>query len=209
LTGDHLRGKLATSETAREGLRQTDAAISDELTSKSEALEKMSNNCVRLRDRASNLEKEVRNLRAKALRTPGQRSRAIEVAIAKAANEFKEHSNVWRIKCPDGQIENWVRELSCRLITVRHLPATQTPGAISDILQAIKANTGNHDSANDGDIDPCVNPSERETFSDRSARRFPLEGCIMGEMMAAEKWSQTLLVRKCLAGGIDESNAGG
>jgi len=144
-------------------------------------LEKTSDNYRKVQDRASNLQREVRKLRAKALRAPEQRFQAVEAAIAKVTNEFKERSNVWRIKRPNGQIENWVRDLGCRLITIRHLPATQTPGAISDILQAIKASTGGYDG--DGD-----DSSESETFSDRSARRFPLEGRVMGQMMIAEEF---------------------
>jgi len=50
-------------------------AISDELMSKSETLEKMSDNYQRLQHRVSNLH-EVHNLRAKELRAPGQRFQA-------------------------------------------------------------------------------------------------------------------------------------
>lgn len=185
---DRLRERLWASEAAREGQRKADTAMHDELTGKNKALEK---DCLRLRKRTSKLQKEVRNLRKKARRAPGQRSREVEAAVAKAADEFKEHSNVWRIKRPDGRIENWVRDLACRLMTVHHLPATHTPGAISDVLQAIKANTSDCDGANDGSVDPCADPGRKETFSDRSARRFPLEGRIMGEMMLAEELKAT------------------
>lgn len=58
----------------------------------------------------------------------------------------------------------------------------QTPGAISDILQAIKANTG------DNGVDPCADLNKKESFSDCSACQFPLEGRIMGEMMVAEEF---------------------
>ncbi|KAF9641986.1 hypothetical protein BDM02DRAFT_3106196, partial [Thelephora ganbajun] len=49
------------------------------------------------------------------------------------------------------------------------LPATQTPGAISDIVQAINANT-------------------HGTFSDRSARRFPLEGHVIRKIQVAQEF---------------------
>jgi len=144
----------------------------------------MSGNHSRLQDRTSKLHREVRRLRIKTLRAPGQRYRAVEAAIAEtAASESGAQSNIWRIKRPDGRIENWVRDLSCRLIAVRHLPASQTPGAISDIIQAIKAKTGGHNGA---DNNPHANPSSEETFSDRSARRFPLEGHAMGKIRAVE-----------------------
>jgi hypothetical protein len=126
----------------------------------------------------------------KALRAPGQRSRAVETAVEKAASEFKTRSNAWRIKRPDGRIENWVRDLSCRLIAIRHLPASQTPGAISDIIQAIKANTGDCDGTGNDGVDRYATPGKEETFSDRSARRFPLEGHIMGKVMAAEEFKE-------------------
>jgi len=166
--------KIAASETRQEYVRQTNATISNELKSKSEGLEKMSINCSRLRDRNLQLSREVRRLRRKASRVPGQRSHAIEVAIAKSADKLKTHYNTLRIKRPDGRIENWVRDLTCRLIARRHLPATQAPGAISDILWAVKSKTGDN---NGGDVG---------TFSDRSARRFPLEGYIMGKIQVAQ-----------------------
>jgi len=165
----------------QEGLCQANTAIRDKPTSE----KKTSDNDQKIQDRTLNLQKEVRNLRAKALRAPGQRLQAVDAAVVKVTNEFKERSNIWRIKRPNGQIENWVRDLGCRLITVRHLPATQTPGAISDILLAIKASTGGYDGVGDGDVD---NPGKSETFSDRSARRFPLEGRVMGQMMIAQEF---------------------
>ena len=131
------------------------------------------------------LYKEVRRLRVKTLRAPGQHSRAVEVAVSEAARKFKARSSAYRIKRPDGRIENWVRDLSCRLIAIRHLPASQTPGAISDILQAIKAHTGDLDGT---DNDTDVDPSDVETFSDRSARRFPLEGNVMGKIQLAKEF---------------------
>jgi predicted nuclease with TOPRIM domain len=171
-----LRDELSTSETAQEDLRQISMKVSDELESKTQALEKVSIDRSRLQDRISKLHKEVRRLRAKTLRAPQQRSHAVDAAVTKAIDRFNAESNPWRIKRPDGRIENWVRDLVCRLITIRHLPASQTPGAISDILQAIKANTDGVDV-----------PNKKEIFSDRSARRFPLEGHVMGKIMVAQE----------------------
>ena len=95
--------------------------ISNELKSKNEALEKISKDYSRLRDRTSKLHKEVGILRTKTLRASGQRSRATEAAVAKAVREFEARSHDLRIKRPDGRIENWVRDLSCRLITPKML----------------------------------------------------------------------------------------
>jgi hypothetical protein len=106
----------------------------------------------------------------KTLRAPGQRTRAIEAAVSKATSELEGQSEVWRIKRPDGRIENWGRDLTCRLIAIRHLPASQAPGAISDVLRAIKSHFGDRDRTD------CVDPSDVEIFRDRSARWFPLEG---------------------------------
>lgn len=154
--------------------------ISDELENSKKAAEKMSADRLRLQDRISKLYKEVRRLRLKTLRAPGQRSRAVKAAASKAVSKFEARSNpLPRIKRPDGRIENWVRDLSCKLIAIRHLPASQTPGAISDILQVIKAHTGCHDGIDSGDV---------ETFSDRSARRFPLEGHVMGKIQVAKEF---------------------
>lgn len=124
----------------------------------------------------------------KAFRAPGQRSRAVEVAIAKTADKLKGKFNTWRIKRPDGRIENWVRDLTCRLIAHRHLPATQTPGAISDILHAIKSNTSGFDQTDSNDVNAHSDLSDEETFSDRSARRFPLEAHIMGKIQLAREF---------------------
>lgn len=183
-----LQVKLTASETAQEDLRQINMTTSDELKSKTKTLEKISNDHSRLRAHSSKLHKEVRALRTKSLRGREQRSRAAKAAAMKAVRKFKEHSIVWRIKRPDGRIENWVRDLSCRLITVHHLPASQTPGAISDILQTIKANTSDHGGTDDDDADTHANPDDKETFSDRSARRFPLEGHVMGKIKLAREF---------------------
>jgi hypothetical protein len=148
----------------------------------------MSNDYSRLREHNSVLHNEVRTLRRKALRAPEQRSRAVNTAVAKAADELRARSNTWRIKRPDGRIENWVRDLSCRLIAVHHLPASHTPGAISDVLQAIRANTSDHDGSDNSGSNAHVDLGNNETFSDRSARRFPLEGHFMGKIRAAEEF---------------------
>jgi len=185
---DHLGKRLAASETAREDLRQINTRISEQLKSKNEALEKISNDHSRSRSRISSLYKEVRRLRVKTLRAPGQRSRAVKAAISKAASKFKAQSNAYRIKRPDGRIENWVRDLSCRLIAIRHLPASQTPGAISDILQAIRTHTGDLNGTDNDGISNHVDPGDVETFSDRSARRFPLEGNVMGKIQLAKEF---------------------
>jgi hypothetical protein len=56
-------------------------------------------------------------------------------------------------------------------------------------LRAIKANTGRHNGTNDDDDDdPHANPSDEETFSDRSARRFPLEGHVIGKILTAREF---------------------
>ena len=178
-----MREKLEAVKDAREDLRRINTTISDELKGATEALEKTSNDHSRLRDYTSKLHKEVRILRKKTLRAPGQRSRAV-----KAARKFKAHSLAWKIKRHDGRIENWVRDLSCRLIAIRHLPASQTPGAISDILQAIKTHTGCHDGTDNDGVDAGVDPGDVETFSDRSARRFPLEGHVMGKIQVVKEF---------------------
>ena len=150
-----LQERLVTFENNHKGQRQTNAA-----------------------DRTSKLQREVRSLRKKVLRAPEQRSHAVKVAVARTASELGSHSNVSKIKHPNGRIKNWVRDLTCRLITVHHIPATQAPGVVSEVMRAIRANTGNNCDHDSG---------EEEIFSDRLARRFPLEGCIMGEMMVAEE----------------------
>jgi len=181
-----VREDLTAAETAREDLHRINATVSNELKSKSEALEKVSKDYSGLRDRTSKLHKEVRILRTKTLCAPGQHSRATEAAVAKAVRESEAEFHDLRIKRPDGRIENWVRDLSCRLITVRHLPASQTPGAISDMLRAIRANTGDHDRTDNDNVNTYPDLGDGETFSDRSARRFPLEGHVMGKIQLAQ-----------------------
>lgn len=117
-----------------------------------------------------------------------QRPHAVEAAIAKAADEFKAHPHTWRIKRPDGRIENWVRDLTCRLIAIRHVPASQTPGVISDVLHALEADAGGLDTTDNDDIDPHPDKSHPDKFSDRSARRFPLEHHVKGKIQVAKEF---------------------
>ncbi|KAF9651415.1 hypothetical protein BDM02DRAFT_3127119 [Thelephora ganbajun] len=99
----------------------------------------MSDDHPRLQDHISKPYKEVRRLRAKTIRVPGQRSRAVEVAASKAANSWH----------------------------------------YSDILRAIETHTSGRDGTSNNGVDACADPSDMETFSDRSARRFPLEGHVV------------------------------
>ena len=176
-----MHEKLATSEEAQEDLQRTNATISDELRKRNDTLE-------RLQDRTSRLQKEVKRLRVKAFRAPGQCSFAVEAALAKAANEAKGQSSIWRIKRPNGRIENWVRDLTCKLICVRHVPASQAPGVVSDIVQAFKTHTGNHNKAKNETSDAGVDQGSVETFSNRSSSRFPLEGHVMGQIQLAKEF---------------------
>ena len=149
------------------------------------ALEKASNDNTKLQERAEKVKTETKRLRVKVHRAPAQRSHAVKVAVSKAVKSLSVESATWRIKRPDGRIENWVRELSCKLVAVRHLPATQAPGAISDILQAIKAHTTGTD---DDGTDAAADHGEVKMFSDRSARRFLLEGHVMGKIQTAKEF---------------------
>ena len=67
-------------------------------------------------------------------------------------------SNAWRIfiNLPQGQIEDWVRDLACKLIFDHKLPEEEGLGAIGDISQAM-ATVGTDD-----DIDSNVNPYGEE-----------------------------------------------
>jgi hypothetical protein len=59
-----------------------------------------------------------------------------------------------KIKRPNGRIENWVRDLSRKLIAIRHLlTLSQTPGTISDTLEAIKAKAGGRGGTNNNASD--------------------------------------------------------
>lgn len=160
----------------------------NKLESTKESLEKEANDNSKLRDRNSRLkdrnlelDKEVRKLRVKALRAPDQRSRAVNAATLRATREAKVQPTTPRIKRPDGRIENWVRELCCQLIAVRHVPASQTPGVISDVLRAIKPPTNGNEGTDD-------DPGDVDKFSDRSARRFTLEGHVMGKILVAKEF---------------------
>ena len=157
--------------------------MSSELESKAKALENMSNDHSRLRDRTSKLHKEVRRLRKKTLRLVEQRTHAVEAALAKAADEFKMDSHTWRIKRPDGRIEDWVRDLTCKLIAVHHVPASRTPGVISDVFQALKTHVSGPDGMDIDGVDPRL-----EKFSDRSARRFPIEHHVKGKIRVAKEF---------------------
>ena len=88
--------------------------------------------------------------------TLGEGSPCTRAAIVKAARRFKAQSHIWRIKCSNGRIEDWVRELVRRLITVHHLPGSHAPGAISDILRVAKAKAGDHDESKNDEANTYV-----------------------------------------------------
>lgn len=137
-----LQERPVTSESEHEGQRQTNAATSNQLESGNETWGKA---CQRYRDRTSRLQREVRNLRKRVLRAPEQCYHAVEAAVARTTGKLGGHSDVWKIKHPSERIKNWIHELTCRLIAVHRLPATQTPGMVSKIMWAIRANTGDND----------------------------------------------------------------
>jgi hypothetical protein len=172
-------------DATRENLEHVNAAISDELRKKDDALERSRGDCSRLRSRTSKLSKEVKKLRLKALRAPGQCSLAVETALAKAANR---RPDIWRIKRDDGRIEDWVRDLTCKLICIRHVPASQTPGVISDIVRAFKTHVDDDNGTDNENSDVGTDRNDVETFSDRSARRFPVEGHVMERIQVAKEF---------------------
>ncbi|KAF9644496.1 hypothetical protein BDM02DRAFT_3121851, partial [Thelephora ganbajun] len=57
------------------------------------------------------LYEEVQRFHANTTCAPGQRSRAVEAAVSKAASKSDAPSNAWRIKRPASRTENWVRDL--------------------------------------------------------------------------------------------------
>jgi hypothetical protein len=184
--------QLATSETTEEHLQQVNSTISDELRKKKNDLERTTDNCFRLRGRTSKLSKEVKRLRVKVLRAPGQSFLAVETALARAANKSGGQPDIWRIKRDDGRIKDWVRDLTCKLICIRHVPASQTPGVISDVVRAFKTHVDGHDGPDNEDSDVGVNRGDVETFSDRSARRFPVEGHVMEHIQVAKEFKAAL-----------------
>ena len=101
---------------------------------------------------------------------------------------FKAQSHTWRIKHSNGQIEDWVRDLVCKLITIHHLPASHALGAIIDITRAIKANIMDHDGTENDPAKAYADPCGEEPFSDRPACRFLLEGLVMGKIQLAQEF---------------------
>ncbi|KAF9643441.1 hypothetical protein BDM02DRAFT_3123435 [Thelephora ganbajun] len=65
----------------------------------------------RLEDRISRLYGETQRFRAKTIRAPKHRSRAVEAAASKAVSKSEARSNAWRIKRPASRIGNQVRDL--------------------------------------------------------------------------------------------------
>ena len=130
---DLLQERLVTFENKHESQRRT-----NEVTSKNpESKETRGKDCLRYRDHILKLQREVRNLRKKVLRAPGQRYHAVRVAVTKTASKLGGHSNVWKIKHPNEQIKDWVRDLACWLITIHHIPATQAPGVVSVGIEVV------------------------------------------------------------------------
>ena len=83
-----LQERLLTFENECEGQCQTNAVTSNKPGGENKARGK---DYLRYRDRTSKLQREVRNLRKKALRAPEQRSRAVEVAVMRTASKLGGH----------------------------------------------------------------------------------------------------------------------
>lgn len=122
----------------------------DELLNEIKALEKLSNEHQKLRNRVSDLNKEARKLR--------RRVRRMERRVSTSGATNGSGSNVWRIfiNLPQEQIEHWIYDLACKLIFDHRLPGEEGLGAICDILQAMAA------VGTDDDIDPSASPNGEE-----------------------------------------------
>ena len=104
----------------------------DELNSKTNALEKLSSDHQKLQNRVSDLNKEARKLRRRVRRVMER-----EAPTASTTKRSSSNAGSIFINLPQEQFEDWVCDLTCKLIIDHKLPREEGLGAIGDILQAL------------------------------------------------------------------------
>ena len=159
--------KLGELKGRVEELEMTVQVTSDEKEALREELEESAR-------RNTELKQEVRRLTARfnsrVRREPQKVGTAVERALSSV---FVDHQTVYKVKTPDGIIQNWARSVILHLICVSDVPAAKTWIAFSCVVQGLGI-------------------SVEGSWSARSAGRVVLEGAIAAEDMIVEDFAKAL-----------------
>lgn len=88
-----------------------------------------------LKHRVSSLRQDVHRFRMRSDRAKETRSKAVEAAVIRARKHF-ELAETKRVKRPDGQIEDWVRNLVVELVALDGVPTAKVPNVIERVRRA-------------------------------------------------------------------------
>jgi hypothetical protein len=159
-----FREKLDSMESAMGKLRQA-------LESKEKELRKSTLQCSRLMSTVSSLRRDVYRFKARCNRAEGTSSRAVEKAVDRV-RRYYESAETKRLKCPDGWIEDWVRDLVVELVALDGVLTTKVPQVINRVQRSF-SHQGNNDNG-------------KQTISDRSVRRIMVEAYVKAFMYSAK-----------------------
>lgn len=120
------------------------------------------------------LKQEVKCLTARFKSRVRREPQKIETAVKRALSSvFVTQQTVYRVKTPDGVIQNWARNVILHLVCASDVPAANTWAAFSCIAEGLGI-------------------SVEGSWSARSAGRVVLEGALAAEEMIVEDFAQAL-----------------
>lgn len=120
------------------------------------------------------LKQEVKRLTARFNARVRREPQKIETAVRRALSSVSAtEQTVYRVKTPDGIIQNWARSVILHLVCASDVPAAKTWAAFSCIVEGLRI------------------PVEG-SWSARSAGRIVLEGALAAEEMIVEEFANAL-----------------
>lgn len=162
-----LKGRVGELEERVEELEMAVEVRSDENEALHERVEELAG-------QNSELKQEVRCLTARFNSRVRREPQKIKTAVQRAlASVFVIKQTVYRVKTPDGTIQNWARNVILHLVCASDVPAANTWAAFSCVTEGLGI---------------LVEGS----WSARSAGRVVLEGALAAEEMIVEEFSSTL-----------------
>jgi hypothetical protein len=132
------------------------------------------------RDRISSLQRETHRFRMRSNRAKETRSQAVEKAVARVRKHY-ENAETKRVKCSDGRIEDWVRDLVVELVALDGVPTASVPQVIDRVRRSFTQEKSGDEHDNQGSDD-----NGKQTISDRSVRRIMCESYIKAFMYVAK-----------------------
>ena len=120
------------------------------------------------------LKQEVKRLTARFNSRVRREPQKVETAVRRALSSvFVTQQTIYKVKTPDGTIQNWARSIILHLVCASDVPAAKTWAAFSCITQGLGIT-----------VEGC--------WSARSAGRIVLEGALAAEEMIVEEFAHAL-----------------